>query len=137
MNQLPPSPPPEPSSTEARNQGVEPLESPFRTTEVHKLLPDIRVPSEPLPSHRYHPVTCTPLDIVKLRNQLQQLRKEYTTSIAAVKAQEDTAREVKRRIEEAKAKTENIQKVMKRKTEEREMERKVFLKIKKEREGRT
>ena len=115
------------------NQTVS-LDSPLRTTPIHKLLPDVRVPSDPLPSHRYHPVTCAPLDVVEFQAELQQLRKQYTTSIAARKAQEEAAKEVKKRIEESKEKTEQIQKTMQRKTEEREMERKVFLKIKKEKE---
>ncbi|KAF3491661.1 uncharacterized protein GIQ15_01178 [Arthroderma uncinatum] len=135
-SKLPLSPPPEPKiSNSNMNEAVD-LDSPLRTTPIHPLLPDIRVPSDPLPSHRYHPVTCAPLDIVELQADLQQLRKEYTTSVAARKAQEEAAKKVKRRIEEAKEKTEHIQKIMQRKTEEREMERKVFLKIKKEKEGK-
>ncbi|EEP77189.1 predicted protein [Uncinocarpus reesii 1704] len=90
MNQLPPSPPPEPRSEPP--QPV-PLTAVSRTTPIHELLPDIRIPASPLPPHRYDPVTCTPLDIIQLRSELQQLRKEYTTSVAALKAQTEAAKE--------------------------------------------
>ncbi|WEW55308.1 hypothetical protein PRK78_000737 [Emydomyces testavorans] len=133
MSQLPPSPPPEPR---ADSQEPVPLTAATRTTPIHELLPNIRVPSEPLPPHRYHPVTCAPLDVVELRSELQQLRKECTTPVAALKMQKEVAKEAKRRIEEAEAKMDSIQKQMKRKMEERDMERKVFSKIKKEKEGK-
>lgn len=137
--QLPPSPPPEPNSPPQTNKenDVVPLDSSTRTTPIHNLLPNIRVPSESLPTHRYHPVTCNPLDVVELRTDLQQLRKEYSTSVAALKAQEEAAREVKKRIEEAEEKTDRIQKLMKRKTEERDTERRVFLKIKRGKESKS
>ncbi|PGH08352.1 hypothetical protein GX51_01178 [Blastomyces parvus] len=139
MAKLPPSPPSEPQSPEGQSHSAAepvPLDSTIRTTPIHHLLPDIRVPSDPLPAHRYHPITCTPLDAVEIRAQLQSLRKEYPTSVAAVKGQEEMAREVKRRLKEAEEKRENLQRLMKRKTEERDTERRVFEKIKKERESK-
>ncbi|PGH17351.1 hypothetical protein AJ79_01235 [Helicocarpus griseus UAMH5409] len=139
MSQLPPSPTSEPRSPEGQSQPTAepvPLDSAVRTTPIHPLLEEIRVPSEPLPSHHYHPVTCTPLDTAEIRSQLQSLRKEYSTSVAAVKGQEEMAKEVKRRMAEAEEKRDNLQKLMKRKTEERDTERRVFEKIKKEREGK-
>ncbi|KAI1939017.1 hypothetical protein LOZ66_003094 [Ophidiomyces ophidiicola] len=137
MSQLPPSPPPEPNpESQPQELGPVPLTAPARTTPIHELLPNIRVPSDPLPCHRYHPVTCAPLDVIEHKTELQQLRKEHTTSVAALKAQKEVAKEVKRRIEEAEAKTDSIQKQMKRKTEERDTERRVFSKIKKEKEGK-
>ncbi|PGH32449.1 hypothetical protein GX50_04749 [[Emmonsia] crescens] len=139
MNQLPPSPPSEPRSPEGQSHSTAepvPLDSAIRTTPIHHLLPDIRVPSGPLPSHRYHPITCTPLDAVEIRTQLQSLRKEYSTSVAALKGQEEMAKEVRRRMKEADDKRDNLQRLMKRKTEERDTERRVFEKIKKEREGK-
>lgn len=51
-----------------------------------------------------------------------------------MKAQTEIAKEVARRIEESQAKTDNIRKQMKRKREERDTERRVFSKIKKEKE---
>ncbi|EEQ83755.1 hypothetical protein RJZ56_007054 [Blastomyces dermatitidis] len=139
MGRLPPSPPSEPQSPGGQLHSAEPvpLDSAIRTTPIHHLLPDIRVPSDPLPAHRYHPITCTPLDAVEIRAQLQSLRKEYPTSVAAVKGQEEMAKEVKRRMKEAEEKRENLQRLMKRKTEERDTERRVFEKIKKERERKT
>ncbi|EEH20668.2 hypothetical protein PABG_02899 [Paracoccidioides brasiliensis Pb03] len=140
MSQLPPSPPSEPLSPGGQSRHATepvPLDSEIRTTPIHHLLEDIRVPSEPLPPYRYHPITCTPLDAVEIHTQLQSLRKEYSTPVAAIKGQEELAKEVKRRMAEAEQKREDIQKLMKRKTEERGTERRVFEKIKKEREGRT
>ncbi|KMU79571.1 hypothetical protein CISG_01989 [Coccidioides immitis RMSCC 3703] len=128
-----PSPPPEPR---LEPQQPVPLTASVRITPIHELLPDIRVPAEPLPPHRYHPVTCAPLDVVELSLELQQLRKEHTTPVAALKAQRELAKEVKRRMEQTEAKMDSIQKQMKRKTEERDTERRVFSKIKKEKEGK-
>ncbi|KAK2789045.1 hypothetical protein FQN52_006412 [Onygenales sp. PD_12] len=139
MSQLPPSPPSEPRSPQNQTQNPPdpaPLDSATRTTFIHPLLEDIRVPSGPLPSHRYHPVTCAPLNAAEIRTQLQSLRKEYSTSVAALRGQEEMAKEVKRRMKEAEEKRDHIQKLMKRKTEERDTERRVFEKIKKEREGK-
>ena len=67
---------------------------------------------------------------------MQELCKECPTSVAALKAQEAAALEVKQRLIDAERKREDIQKTMKRKTEERDTERKVFSKIKKERDGK-
>ena len=108
-----------------------PLDSSIRTTPIHALLPDIRVPSDPLPPYRYHPVTCAPLDAVKIRSELQQLRKEYPTPTAILKAQDEAAKQVKQRMKAAAEKSDYIQKIMKTKTDERDMERRVFSKIKK------
>jgi hypothetical protein len=62
---------------------------------------------------------------------LQQLRKEYPTAAAVVKAQDEAAKLVKQRMKDAEEKRDHIQKIMKRKTDERDMERRVFSKIKK------
>ena len=140
MSQLPPSPPSEPGSPPRERQPIAnpvPLDDPSRLTPIHELLPSIRIPSGRHPPHHYHPVTCAPLDAVEIGGELQQLRKEYSTSIAASKAREEAAKEVKRRIEEAEAKADQIQKLMKRKTEERDTERKVFAKMKREKERKT
>lgn len=130
MSQLPPSPPSEPSPPPPAADPV-PLDSSIRTTPIHSLLPDIRVPSDPLLPHRYHPVTCAPLDAVKLRSELQQLRKEYPTAAAVLKAQDEAAKQVKQRMKDAAEKRDHIQKIMKTKAAERDMERRVFSKIKK------
>ena len=130
MSHLPPSPPSEPSPPPLEAEHV-PLDSSIRTCPIHALLPDIRVPSDPLPPCRYHPVTCAPLDVVKIRSELQQLRKEYPTPTAILKAQDEAAKQVKQRMKAAAEKSDYIQKIMKTKTDERDMERRVFSKIKK------
>ncbi|KAJ9395624.1 hypothetical protein DTO282F9_7479 [Paecilomyces variotii] len=105
-----------------------PLDSPTRTTPIHSALPEIRVPGEPLPPHRYHPVTCTPIDAVEVRSQLQQLRKEYPSSTAALKAQEEAAKDVKQRLEDAEKKRDEVQKALDKKIKERDTELKVLSK---------
>jgi predicted RNase H-like nuclease (RuvC/YqgF family) len=142
MSRLPPSPPeePTPDSTSAaftQPQGnaqpeLVPLESVLRTTPIHPHLPEIRVPSAvpPLSTHHYHPVTCTPIDtsLSHFRSQLQQLRKEYPSATAALKAQEETVREVKQRMEDAIRKRSEVQKALDKKVKERDTELKVLSK---------
>ncbi|GAD91672.1 hypothetical protein ANI_1_432164 [Paecilomyces variotii No. 5] len=124
-HQAPLSPPADPGSPQT--QPV-PLDSPTRTTPIHSALPEIRVPGEPLAPHRYHPVTCIPIDAVEFRSQLQQLRKEYQSSTAALKAQEEAAKEVKQRIEDAEKKRDEVQKALDKKIKERDTELKVLSK---------
>lgn len=123
--QAPLSPPAEPNSPQPQPVS---LDSPTRTTPIHSLLPDIRVPGEPLPPHRYHPVTCIPIDAVEVRAQLQQLRKEYPSATAALKAQEEAAKEVKQRLEDAERKRDEVQKALDKKIKERDTELKVLSK---------
>ncbi|OXV05459.1 hypothetical protein Egran_06773 [Elaphomyces granulatus] len=129
MSQFPLSPPMEPSSPSS----VRPvsLEDPIRTTPIHPLLLEIRVPGEPLPPHRYHPVTCAPIDIDDFRDKLQQLRKEYPSAAAILKAQEEAAREVKRRINEAERKKNEVQKALDKKIMDRDTELRVLSKYQK------
>lgn len=104
------------------------LNSSIRTTPIHPLLPDVRIPGEPLPAYKYHPVTCTPIDSDEVRSQLEQLRKEYPTEAAALKAQEQTAKELKKKIEDAEEKREKLQREMDKKQKERDTELKVLSK---------
>ncbi|KAF5864198.1 hypothetical protein ETB97_008404 [Aspergillus alliaceus] len=128
MNQEPLSPPLEPTNPPTSNPV--PLDSPLRTTPIHPLVPEIRVPGEPLPPHNYHPVTCNQIEAESedIRAQLENLRKEYTSSDAALKAQEQVAKEVKLKIEEAERKREDVQKAMDKKIKERNTEMKVLSK---------
>lgn len=106
-----------------------PLDSSVRTTSIHPELPTIRVPgSDEVPSCRYDPVTCEPMNIEELRAKLQQLRKEHPSTTAVLKAQEDAAKEIKQRMEEADRKRNEIQKVLDKKMKEWEMEYKVLSK---------
>ncbi|KAL2822510.1 hypothetical protein BJX63DRAFT_427076 [Aspergillus granulosus] len=125
MDQLPPSPPSEPSSSP--NTTPIPLDSLTRTAPIHELLPDIRLPSD-LPTYRYDPVTCAPIDTEDMQTQLEQLRKEFSTPYAALKAQEQTARELKQKLEDAERKREEVQKTMDKKIKERNTELKVLSK---------
>lgn len=126
MDRSPLSPPSE--STPSPSTKPVPLDSTIRTTPIHSLLPDVRVPSEPLPLYKYHPVTCAPIDPEEHRAQLEELRREYPTPEAALKAQEEAAREVKQRMEEAERKREDVQKAMDKKIKERNTELKVLSK---------
>ncbi|KAL5337645.1 hypothetical protein BJX70DRAFT_399463 [Aspergillus crustosus] len=125
MDQLPLSPPSEPrSSTEA----TVPLDSPLRTAPVHELLPDIRVPSDPLPTYRYNPVTCAVIEHEDVRSELEHLRKDFATPEAALRAQEQAARGLKQRLEDAEKKREDVQRAMDKKIKERNTEMKVLSK---------
>lgn len=63
-----------------------------------------------------------------MRAQLEQLRQEYTTPEAAHKAQEQTAKEARRRLEELQRKREEVQRAMDKKVMERDTELKVLSK---------
>lgn len=123
MNQPPLSPPSEPTKPI-------PLDSPVRTTAVHDLLPDIRVPGAPLPTHKYHPVTCEVIDVDSdvIRQQLEQLRRECPTREAALKAQEQAAKEARDKIDAAERKREGIREAVDKKVKERDLELKVLSK---------
>ncbi|KAL4974457.1 hypothetical protein BDW66DRAFT_139866 [Aspergillus desertorum] len=129
MDQLPPSPPAEPSPS--INSGPVPLDSPIRTTPIHELLPDIRIPSSPLPPHRYDPITCAPIDADDERvcSELVRLRKDFPTPEAALKAQEQAVRELKQKLDDAEKKREEVQRAMDKKIKERNTELKVLEKF--------
>ncbi|EAL88277.1 uncharacterized protein AFUA_1G05660 [Aspergillus fumigatus Af293] len=136
MDQPPLSPPAEPESISTANlpsNAPVPLDSPLRTNPIHPSLPDIRVPGSPLRPYQYDPVTCTPIDLESdsFRTQLDHLRTEYATPSAALKAQEQVAKEAKRKIEEAEKKREEVQKAMDKKVKERDTEMKVLSKYQK------
>jgi predicted nucleic acid-binding Zn-ribbon protein len=73
-------------------------------------------------------VTCAPLDSDGVRAQLEELRKEFPTHDAALKAQEQTARELKQKLEDAEKKREEVQKTLDKKIKERNTELKVLSK---------
>jgi predicted nucleic acid-binding Zn-ribbon protein len=68
------------------------------------------------------------MNIEELRAKLQQLRKEHPSTTAILKAQEDAAKEIKQRMEEADRKRNEIHKVLDKKMKEWEMEYKVLSK---------
>ncbi|EYE90393.1 uncharacterized protein EURHEDRAFT_467239 [Aspergillus ruber CBS 135680] len=93
---------------------------------------------KPLQSHHYNPLTCAPFpfsnaSLNQLPNietqeekELADLREEHPTPEAALRAQEATAREAKRRIEETVKKREEVQRAMDKKVKERDTEMKVL-----------
>lgn len=105
-----------------------PLDSSIRTTPIHPDLPEVQVPGEPLPVYRYHPITCQPIDEQDLQAELDKLRQDFPTREAALRAQEQAAKEVKRKIEEAEKKREQVQRAMDKKIKERDTELKVVSK---------
>ncbi|KAJ5444149.1 uncharacterized protein N7458_008021 [Penicillium daleae] len=115
------SPPSEPASTV-------PLGSSIRTTPIHPDLPDVQVPGGPLPVYSYHPITCEPIEDQDLLSELEQLRQEFPSKEAALRAQEQAAKEARRRIEEAEKKKEQVQKAIDKKIKERDTEMKVLSK---------
>ncbi|KAJ5690977.1 hypothetical protein N7488_011712 [Penicillium malachiteum] len=108
---------------------VVPLDSPIRTTPIHPDLPEIQVPGAPLPVYRYHPITCQPIEEQDIQAELEQLRQEFSTRETALRAQEQAAKEVKRKIEEAEKKREHVQREMDKKNKERDTELKVVSKF--------
>lgn len=105
-----------------------PLDSPIRTTPIHPDLPEIQVPGDPLPVYRYHPITCQPIEEPDVLSELEKLRHDFPTRETALRAQEQAAKEVKRKIEEADKKREQVQKEMDKKNKERDTELKVVSK---------
>jgi hypothetical protein len=63
-----------------------------------------------------------------VRRQLHLLRKEYPSTAAALKAQEEAAREVRDRMEDAERKRGEVQKALDKKIQERDTELKVLSK---------
>lgn len=131
MNQPPLSPPSDPDTTAITTTNpLVPLDSPLRKTPIHHLLPDIRVPDDPLPPDSYDPITCVPIDIDSVRPQLDQLRREYPTQEAALKGQEQAAKEAKAKIELVERKRGEIREKVDKKVQERDTEMKVLEKFK-------
>lgn len=127
MNQPPPSPPSD--AGPAANPVVPvPLDSPTRTTPIHPALPDVRVPGDPLPPHSYDPVSCGAIDFDEVRPQLDQLRREYPTREAVLRAQDEAAKEAKAKIELVEKKRGEIREKIDKKVKERDTEMKVLSK---------
>lgn len=132
-----------------------PLNHPLRTTPIHPLLPEIRVPAgqsqhqyqeqdqdqtqTKLQSHHYNPITCTPIPLDNNNNdddttkeyqsQLATLRTDHPTPDTALRAQEAATKEAKRRFEELVRKREEVQKAIDKKVKERDTEMKVLSKF--------
>lgn len=140
---------------ETPREGIVPLDSAIRTTAIHPLLPDIRVPGQ-TPQDQdpagtgagqkqsddndndnnatrktfyYHPVTCQPLDMSSFseeqKQELDSLRDTYTPS-AAQKAQDQTAHDAKARIESISRRRDEVQRAIDKKVKERNTEMKVL-----------
>ncbi|KAJ5185231.1 hypothetical protein N7491_006898 [Penicillium cf. griseofulvum] len=123
-----PEPTPPASSIPASATAV-PLDSPTRIIPIHPDLAEIKVPDGPLPSYRYHPVTCQPMKPQDYQTELRQLEEQYKSREAALRAQEQIAKEVKEKIETAKKKRDEVQKSMDKKVKERDTEMKVVSKF--------
>ncbi|KAJ5294634.1 hypothetical protein PENANT_c006G03515 [Penicillium antarcticum] len=119
-----PSPPSESASASAV-----PLDSPMRATPIHSDLSEIKVPDGDLPSYRYHPVTCQPMEIRDYKSELAKLEREYPSREGAARAQDETVKEVRSKIESAKQKRAEVQKAIDKKVKERNTEMKVVSKF--------
>lgn len=106
-----------------------PLDSSNRTTPIHAELAEIKVPDGPLPSYRYHPVTCQPIEPQDYQTELKQLEEEYKSQEDALSAQEQIAREVREKIASTQRKREEVQKSIDKKVKERDTEMKVVSKF--------
>lgn len=135
---------------ETTTQETIPLDSAIRTTAIHPLLPDIRVPGQTpqhspgenhndddddghndtvLKTYHYHPLTCHPLGTANLHEEeeqeLESLRNTYTPS-AAQKAQDQAAHDAKARIESINRRRDEVQRAIDKKVKERNTEMKVL-----------
>ena len=129
---------------------IVPLDSATRQVPIHPDLPSIKVPGDNpnLKPYQYHPVTCEPLtnDDLTHHNKatstsgstsssapgpnLQQLQKQFPTPEAAERALVETVREVKMKLEESEEKRKELEREMEELKKTREMERKVYEKMK-------
>lgn len=66
------------------------------------------------------------MDNDEIRSQIEELRQEYPSSEAALKAQEQAVREVKLKIEDIDKKRTEIQEGIDKKVKERDLELKVL-----------
>ena len=107
---------------------VVPLNAAIRTSPIHPDLPEIQVPGGSLDAHTYHPVTCQPLEFENFGTELEQLRLEFPTPEAALRAQQQAAQEARTLIQEAEKKREQVQKAIDKKIKERDTEMKVLSK---------
>lgn len=106
-----------------------PLDSSLRITPIHPDLLEIKVPEGPLPLYSYHPVSCEPINHQDYQDELHKLGQEYKTKEAALRAQEQAAKQVKEMIEQHQRKREEIQRAMDKKIKERDTEMKVVSKF--------
>ena len=134
-------------------EGTVSLDSATRTTAIHPLLPDIRVPGQTpqdpspeenkndgddnddghndtvLKTHHYHPLSCEPIDTSNLpeeqEQELESLRSTYTPS-AAQKAQDQAAHDARARIEWINRRRDEVQRAIDKKVKERNTEMKVL-----------
>ncbi|KAK5084709.1 hypothetical protein LTR05_005787 [Lithohypha guttulata] len=74
-----------------------------------------------------NPITLKPFTIEELRSyHLEALVRQYSTSEAAEKAREDTARDLRKMLDDNERKSKEIERDMDEKEKTREIERKVY-----------
>lgn len=127
-----------------------PLDSVQRTQPIHPLLPEIKlftkyvVPNHDtvadnndvtgLPTQAFHPVTLNPLTLQPFTiedlhsHNLESLLRQFPTQEAAKKALDDTAKELRKLIDDNDRKTKEIEREMDEKEKTRQIERRVYAK---------
>ena len=104
-------------------------ESLIRQVAIHPNLPEVKVPGGNLKPCLYHPVSCEPFSSEDLHQyKLPQLRKQYPTPAAALKAQEEAIEELKDMLEKTEKKRREISQLMEEMEKTRGIERKIYLK---------
>lgn len=101
----------------------------MRANPIHFDLPEIKVPDGDLPSYRYHPATCKPMETRDYQSELIKLEREYQSREAASRAQDEIAKEVRAKIQSLQQKREEVQKAIDKKIKERNTEMKVVSKF--------
>ena len=124
-----------------------PLDSAQRVEPIHPAVPEVKMPfdipnsadsvaSDPQTKSQgvihsaasmLNPVTLSPFTVEELRSHhVETLLHQYTSAEAANKARDDTAKELRKLLDENERKRKDIEREMEEKEKTREIERKVY-----------
>ncbi|KKY24758.1 hypothetical protein UCRPC4_g02288 [Phaeomoniella chlamydospora] len=113
-----------------------PLDSPFRTQAIHPSLPGFKVTSTH-PSHQLNPITNTAWTVSELEALgLKTLLAEHPDPESASKAQEEAVKQLKAHVDANENKRKQIEREMQDAERTRELERKIFENMRKEKKGK-
>lgn len=130
-------------------QAVTPLDSDLRVQPLHPTIPEVKLPrkvhsetttADAAGENRreqegigspsattLNPVTLQPFTLEELRSHnIDALLRQYSTPEAARKARDETAKELRKLLDENDVKTKEIDREMEEKEKTREIERKVY-----------
>lgn len=134
---------------ETNVQAVTPLNSDIRVQPLHPMIPEVKLPRKvenesasattsadkekeqrglDTPSATtLNPITLQPFTLEELHSHnIEALLRQYSTPEAARKARDETAKELRKMLDENEVKTKEIDREMEEKEKTREIERKVY-----------